>query len=234
MPDVNPEATEIELHGVEDSTEFSDSEQIPVDHVNFEFEQANRFRGVQREITIFNDSQCYQKVKLKHQRKYKFRLDLSYLDPRPFRNRKLAWPWLVASVAMWLLAVVFAAAGWLDTSSINLMGSFVGIVITAIMTLLAFFHLSRDTVYFRSQFGKIRLLELENRRPDRASFSAAINKIVTHIKKSKAAKAPHQGKLLTAELKELRRLKGENIVPEESYEKAKQLIFRHEAFKSAE
>ena len=42
-----------------------------------------------------------------------------------------------------------------------------------------------------------------------------------------------QSKFLAAELKELRRLKDEAIVPEESYEKAKKLIFKHEAFKAA-
>lgn len=235
MPNVNPDPDEIDLHGVEDdTTQFSDIEQIAVDHVNFEFEQVHKFRGVQREITIFNDSQCYQKIKLKHRRKYKFRLDLSYLDPRPFRNRNIAWNWLYGSLAMWALAIVFVVAGWFDTASINLMGLFTAIVVTAIMTLLAFFYLSYDTVYFRSQYGKIRLLELENGRPDQQTFTAAVNRIVVHINKSKTAKGLDQSKFLAAELKELRRLKDETIVPDESYEKAKKLIFRHEAFKSAE
>lgn len=235
MPDNLPESTEIDLHGVEDdTTQFSDSEKIPVDHVDFEFAQAHKFRGVLREITIFNGNQCYQKIKLKHRRKYKFRLDLGYLDPRPFRNRNIAWNWLYGSLALWVLAIVYVVAGWLDTSSINLMGLFIVIVVVAIMTLLAFFYLSYDTVYFRSQYGKIRLLELENGRPDPKTFTAAINRIVVHINKSKSAKGLDQSKFLAAELKELRRLKEEAIVPEESYQKAKQLIFRHEAFKSAE
>ena len=235
MAEGNPESTEIELHGVEDeTTQFSDSEHVPVDHVNFEFEQSHTFRGVLREITIFNDNQCYQKIKLKHRRKYKFRLDLGYLDPRPFRNRNIAWNWLYGSLAMWLLAIVFVVAGWFDTSSIQLMGLFAGITLIAVITMMAFFYLSYDTVYFRSQYGKIRLLELENKQPNQKSFTTAVNKIVIHINKSKSAKGLSPGKLLAAELKELRRLRDEAIVPRESYEKAKKLIFKHEAFKSAE
>ena len=189
---------------------------------------------MRREITIFNDNQCYQKIKLKHRRKYKFRLDLGYLDPRPFRNRNIAWTWLYGSLAMWLLAIVFVVAGWFDTSSINLMGLFVVIIVVAIMSLLAFFYLSYDTVYFRSQHGKIRLLELENKQPDQKTFTSAVNKIVVHINKSKSAKGLDSSKFLAAELKELRRLKDESIIPGESYEKAKSLIFKHQAFKSAE
>ena len=44
----------------------------------------------------------------------------------------------------------------------------------------------------------------------------------------------NQSQLLAAELKELRRLKDESIVPEGSYKKAKQLIFKHEAFRSVD
>jgi hypothetical protein len=96
------------------------------------------------------------------------------------------------------------------------------------------FYLSHDTVYFRSQFGKIKLFELANNNPDKDSFHSFVNQIVVHINKSKAAKEMNQSQLLASELKELRRLKDENIVPYDSYEKAKVLIFKHEAFKAAE
>jgi hypothetical protein len=35
MPQVNIESDEIDLKPVEDITEFSDTEQVPVEHVNF-------------------------------------------------------------------------------------------------------------------------------------------------------------------------------------------------------
>ena len=114
-----------------------------------------------------------------------------------------------------------------------MMGVFVVINVVALIALLAFFYLSHDKVYFRSQYGKIRLLELENKRPNQQAFTDFINKIVVQINKSKTAKGFDQSKFLAAELKELRRLKDETIVPEESYEKAKKLIFKHEAFKAA-
>jgi len=232
---IDVETAEIDLQPLDDEiTQFSDNEEIPVEYVNFEFEQSHKLQGMLRQLSVFNDSQCYQSIKNKHRRKYKFRIDLSYLDPRPFRLRNIAWNWLYASLALWVFAAVFVFAGWFDHSSVTSLGIFTGIIVIALLTLLAFFYLSHDTVYFRSQFGKIRLFELANNNPDRELFHDFVNRIVVQINKSKAAKNMNQSQLLAAELKELRRLKDENIVPEDSYEQAKLQIFKHEAFKAAE
>ena len=232
---IDVEAAEIDLQPVgEEITQFSDTEEVPVEHINFEFEQSHKLQGMLRELSVFNDSHCYQSIKNKHRRKYKFRLDLAYLDPRPFRLRNIVWNWLYASLALWVLAGAFVFTGWFNHSSVTSLGILAGIITIALLTLLTFFYLSHDTVYFRSQFGKIRLFELANNNPDKDSFREFVNRIVVQINKSKAAKNMNQSQLLAAELKELRRLKDENIVPEESYEKAKQQIFKHEAFKAVE
>ena len=231
MPEANIKSNEIDLQPVEiESTQFSDDEKIVVEHVNFELEQSHKLRGMYRKLTIFNDVHCYQAIKIKHRRKYKFRLNLAHLDPRPFHLRHIVWKWLYASLALWCCAAIIVIAGWFDSSSVMSMGIFAGVIVGALLTLLIFFYLSHDTVYFRSQFGKIRLFELANNNPDKDEFREFINKIVVQINKSKAAKGMNQSQLLAAELKELRRLKDECIVPEESYEKAKRLIFKHEAF----
>ena len=229
------EPDEIDLKPVDDEiTQFSDDEKIPVEHVNFEFEQSNALQGMYRQFSVFNDTQCYQKVKHKHRRKYKFRVDLAYLDPRPFRIRNIVWKWLYASLALWVTDAILLFAGFFDRTSVIFLGSVTAITVAAMITLLAFFYLSNDTVYFRSRFGKVRLLELANNNPDKESFRNFINKIVVKINKSKSAKGMNQSQMLASELKELRRLKDETIVPEEAYERAKRRIFRHEAFKSAE
>ncbi len=234
MSEVNIESAEIDLQPVEDITDFSDNEQIPVEHINFEFEQANKSRGIYRKITIFNDTHCYQSIKNKHQRKYRYRINLAYLDPRPFRKRTIAWKWLFASFALFVLDVVLVLTGWVNSSSINSLGLFIGVLVVATMTLLAFFHYSQDKVFFRTQHGRVAVIELINKSPDLEQFRNFINKFVMQIKKSKTAKQYTPNKFLSRELQELRRLKDETVVAEEDYEKAKRLIFKHEAFKSAE
>lgn len=235
MTEVNIESDEIDIESVEDdTTNFSDNEKIPVEHINFEFVQRNKLHGLYRKITIFNDTHCYQSVKNKHQRKYKYRIDIAYLDPRPFRNRVKEWKWLYASIAFLLLDVTLYFAGWFDTSSVSFLGLFLGVLVVSVMSLLAFFYYSRDRVFFRSQYGKIKLIELINKNPDNDSFRSFVNKFVMQIKKSKTAKNMNQTKLLARELQELRRLKDETVIPLDSYEKAKKLIFKHEAFSATE
>jgi hypothetical protein len=234
LPQANIEVDEIDLKPIEDITAFSDNEKVSVEHTNFEFKQSHKLRGMLRHLTVFNDTQCYQKIKHKHRRKYKFRINLAYLDPRPYRIRHIVWKWLFASVVLWVLD-----AGLLITDKLVELGPpiFFGIItittVAALLTLLAFFYLSHDTVYFRSKFGKIRLLELENNNPDKKSFRVFVNKIVVQINKSKTSMGMNQSQLLAAELKELRRLKDEAIVPTKTYEKVKTRILKHGGFKSA-
>ncbi len=232
MTEVNIESDEIDLQPIEDdtTTNFSDNEKIPVEHINFEFEQTNKLHGLYRQLTIFNDTHCYQSVKNKHQRKYKYRIDLAYLEPRPFRSRTVVWKWLYACVALLGLDTALFFAGWLDTSSVNFLGLFTAITVVAVMCLLAFFYYSRDKVYFRTKYGRIRLVELSNKNPDSEAFRSFVTKFVMQIKKSQTAKDFNQTKFLARELQELRRLKDEAVIPEESYEKAKRLIFKHKAF----
>ena len=235
MSQFNIESAEIDLQPVEEHvTEFSDSESIAVEHINFEFEQSSKLHGTDSKLTIFNDTYCYQSIKNKHRRKYKFRLDLAYLDPRPFRVRNIAWKWLNASLALWGMAAIIVFAEWFDSSSVTSLGLFSGIIIVALFTLLLFFYRSENKVYFRSQYGKARLLEMIYSNPNKAQFLGFIKKFVAQIKASKTAKNMDQSKLLAAELKELRRLKDEVVVSEGAYEKAKRLIFKHKAFKAAD
>ncbi len=235
MTEVNIESDEIDLEPLEDDTTiFSDNENIPVEHINFELEQRSKLHGLYRKITIFNDTHCYQSIKNKHQRKYKYRIDIAYLDPRPFRSRVKEWKWLYASAVFLILDLALYVAGWLDTSSVNSLGLFLGGLVISVMSLLAFFYNSRDRVFFRSQYGKIKLIELINKNPDGDSFRSFISKFIMQVKKAKTAKNMNQTRLLARELQELRRLKDETVIPVNSYEKAKKLIFKHEAFNATE
>ncbi|MCP4472575.1 MAG: DUF3810 family protein [Gammaproteobacteria bacterium] len=234
MTKINIESAEIDLQPVDDdSTLFSDNEKIPIEHVNFEFEQVSKLRGIYRQLTVFNDTHCYQSIKNKHQRKYKYRLNLAYLDPRPFRSRHVAWRWLYASLALWGVDAALIFSGSLDSASVIVLGTLICSTAVALMTLMAFFYLTHDTVYFRSQFGKIRLMDLINNSPDNDSFRAFTNKLVMQINKSKTDSNNDNSQLLASELQQLRRLKDETVIDEDAYESAKRLIFKHDAFKAA-
>jgi len=232
QPDIDSDQIEMESF-VDDITDITDGEQVSVEHVNFEIVQNSKMHGIYRKVTVFNDYFCDQIVQTKHHRKYKYRIDLAYLDPRPFRSRLRVWRWLYIALGMLGLDAILLLAGVIDTSSINFLGLFVGLLVVSTMSLLAFFYYSRDRVFFRTQYGKIRLVELINNNPDRKRFRTFVNNFVMQINKTKTARGFNQAKYLARELKELRRLTEEAVIPVKSYEKAKQLIFKHKAFTNA-
>ncbi len=236
MTEANTKSNEIDLQPIEDehTTNFLDDGQIQIEHVNFEFAQVSQLQGISRKLMVFNDTHCYQTIKDKHQRKYKYRIHLACLDTRLFRVRTVKWNWLYASLALWLLDTLLVYMALTKTPSMIFLGLSVATTTTALLTLLAFFYYFRDTVIFRSQYGKVKLLEVINKNPDRDSFRSFISTFVAQINKSKADTGFNQNQFLVRELQELRRLKDETVISEASYEKAKRLIFKHEAFNAAE
>ena len=230
MNKANAENIEIDLVAIEDTTNFSDDEHIAVEKVNFEFDQSNELHGLYRKITVFNDTHCYITIKNKHQRKHKYRVDIAYLEAKPYRQRRVAWKWLYACLSLLVLLAVLYFGGQLDTSSIASLGLAVGIVSVAIMTLIAFFYYTTDRVYFRSQFGKIRLIEFINNNPNKTLFRKFIGNLARQIKAARAAKGHNASQALARELRELRRLNKEKVVPSATYDRAKQRILKHPAF----
>ena len=234
MPEARIDTDEINIESFEDDfTSFSDDEHVEVRRVNFELEQISKLHGMYRKITVFNDTQCYQSIQNKHKRKYKYRVDMVFLDPRPFRARIRPWGWLYLAIILFVIDALMFIGGIVETSATEIMVLFVGLLVGGAMSVIVFFYLTRDRVFFRTQYGKIRLVELINKNPDNASFSQFVSAFVKQINEAKESRGYSQAKSLARELKELRRLKDESVVPVLSYEKAKKLIFRHKAFKSA-
>jgi len=225
---------EIQLESfVDDISDITDIRKLPIEPVNFEFVQTSKMHGSYRKLTVFSDFYCHQLINTKHRRPIEYRIDLTYLEPRPFRSRRRAWRWLYAGLGMLGIDLVLLVGGFVDTSSINFLGLFLVLLVGGIMSLLAFFYYSRDRVYFRTRYGKIKLVELTNNSPNRRQFRAFLSQFVNQINKTQTARGFNEAKALARELKELRRLKETAVIPEKSYEKAKQLIFKHEAFTQA-
>jgi len=227
------EHIEIELESFDETTLFSDQEKVAINYINFEFEQSNKIRGAYRKITIFNDHQCYQSIKNKHQRKYRYRVDLSFLDPHPIRERKLAWNWLCGSIGLSLLSAFMVYQGWFSdsvTPSAFYEVALVGVISAMLISLLLCVHNSYDKIIFKSQHGRVKFIEILNRYPDKVSFRKFIMKFILQVKDVKSRKEFSQSKFLTRELQEIRRLKNEDVISEIEYESAKKAIFNHKSY----
>ena len=231
MSQAQSQEDQIDLESFDDDvSDITDIGKLPIKPVNFELVQSSKMHGNYRKFTVFKDFYCHQLINIKHRKPFEYSIDLTYLDPRPFRSRTRAWRWLIGALVLLGVDAVLLLAGFVDTSSINFLGLFLGLLVVGIMSLLAFFYYSRDRVYFRTRYGRIKLVEFANNSPNRKLFREFLRQFVGQINKTQTTRAFSQSKTLARELKELRRLKDAAIIPERSYEKAKQVIFKHKAF----
>ncbi len=224
---------EIELETTAETTWFSDEEKVKIKKINLEFEQSNKLTGIYRKITVFNDNHCYQTIKNKRKGKYRYRVDLSFLDPRPYRCRKIAWSWLFTSVSLALIGSTMVYLGWFakTVTPTTYYAVSVAVVISAmIMSLLLFISNSYDKVIFKSQYGRVKYIEILNKYPNKKACRKFLSSFVRQVKNEKARRNYSIAKFLARELQELRRLKNEDVITEKEYQSGKKAIFKHKSY----
>lgn len=225
---------EIDLKSPDDTTLFDDEEEVKIEFVNFEFSQSSKLRGTALELTVFNDTHCHHKISQKGKRKHKYRINIAYLDPRPFRRRVIAKNWAYATGAGLVVTLLSAFGGLLEFGSPIHISTTSFLFLVTVFLLLMTLHQSKNRVVFRSAVGKVKLLELFNHNPDKSAFRQFVDQFSAQIKTAQQARDLPLSSLLARELQELRRLKDERVIPAAAYERAKKTLFKHEAFKSSE
>jgi hypothetical protein len=224
---------EIELETSAETTWFSDDEKIKIEKINLEFAQSSKLSGIYRKVTVFNDHHCYQTVKNKGKRKYRYRVDLSFLDPRPYRRRNIAWPWFFTSVGLALIGSAMVYLSWFAQTIIptTYYGVALAVVVAAmIMSLLLFVNNSYDRVVFKSQYGRVKYIEILNKYPSKKACRKFLSRFVKQVKNEKAKRNYSIAKFLARELQELRRLKNEEVITEKEYQSGKKAIFKHKSY----
>ncbi len=224
---------EINLESTVDTTWFSDDEKVEIERINFEFEQSNKITGIYRKITVFNDHHCYQTIKNKRKGKYRYRVDLSFLDPRPYRRRNIAWSWFFASVSLALIGSAMVYLGWFTKplAPTTYYSVSVAVVIAAMMmSLLLFISNSYDRVIFKSQYGRVKYIEILNKYPNKKTCRKFLSNFVKQVKNEKAKRNYSIAKFLARELQELRRLKNEEVITDKEYQSGKKAIFKHKSY----
>ncbi len=224
---------EIELETSAETTWFSDDEEVKIEKINLEFEQSSKLRDIYRKVTIFNNHHCYQTIKNERKGKYKYRVDLSFLDPRPFRRRRIAWRWLITSVALVLISAVMIYLGWVaktTTPTLNYGISAAVVFVAMLISLRLFINNTHDKIIFKSQYGRVKYIEVLNKYPDKKSFRKFLGSFANQVKNEKAKRNYSIAKFLARELQELRRLKNEEVITEKEYQSGKKAIFKHKSY----
>ena len=224
---------EIELETSAETTWFSDDEKVKIKKINLEFEQSSKLSGIYRKVTVFNDHHCYQTIKNKGKGKYRYRVDLSFLDPRPYRRRNIAWPWFFTSVGLAVIGSAMVYLGWFAktvTPTTYYSVSVVVVIAAMIMTILLFVSNSYDRVVFKSQYGRVKYIEILNKYPSKKACRKFLSRFVKQVKNEKAKRNYSIAKFLARELQELRRLKNEEVITESEYQSGKNAIFKHKSY----
>jgi len=182
-------------------------------------EQANWMRRCQAEFTLFNDHSLSVDMQGILQKPRNYTIDIGILDPQPRRALKICWvcflSFFVLCGAAWFFAFISLAQKAALMSMI--LGACAGI------SLVLAIYRSHDRVVFYSQSGRVPLVVLFNRLPNRATLGSFSDALVQQIK---CAKNRYLGRIeaLNAELKVHRQLMEDGVISNKRYGIVKQRI----------
>jgi hypothetical protein len=182
-------------------------------------EQANGMRQCRSEFTLFNNHRLSVKTQGFMQNVRDYTVDIGILDPQPKRSLKVCWSHL-------LIFAGLGGAAWLCSTasfaSKSMLLSMILSVCAAVSLILAIYR-SHDRLVFYSQYGRVPLVVLFNRLPDRVTLDAFTDALVQNIKNAKTH-SRETNETLSEELKEHRRLMEEGVISKKRYDIAKRRI----------
>lgn len=187
--------------------------------------QYNRIRFCECTFELFNQHFLAIKINDVFRQAREYDLHIGILDPEPIRSLRVSWRHLAAFS---VLAVAAGLAGF--TNLLPNSGIWPAMLVAcAGLFLILCVYRSHDRLVFYSQTGRIPLVTMFNRNPDRKTFSRFISIFTEHIREASANLNLLSGnERLNAELREHRRLMEENIISMKRYDIAKSRILdRH-------
>ena len=203
------------------SSGLDDDAHLKPEHVNIVFVQEQKFKGVKRTY--------YTQKSFSHKDNTRHRVNLNYVNIKPERECKVAWSWLSTAFATIVWSMLLFYVGLFTqykADYIVIVGVLLGTF--SMISMLIFYYRTHDKLIFCSHVGKIPLFEVSNHKPGNKEFDAFMETLRQHIKVAQDKLSMHQR--LVGELKDLRRIRDEGRISNESYESARNTIFRHEAF----
>jgi hypothetical protein len=182
-------------------------------------EQVNRMRRCRSQFTLYNNHRLTVRKQSLSRNPRDYDVDLGILDPHPRRQIRIAWHYVLG------FAVLSASAAFLTffsatTNSVLL--SFAASASAALSLVLAL-YCSHDRLVFYSQHGRVPLVVLFNRLPDRATLDAFTDALVNEIEGARV-RYPHSSETLSEELKEHRRLRDAGVISSRRYDIVKRRI----------
>lgn len=159
-----------------------------------------------------------------------FYFKLAMLDPTPAHKRKIKFtPLLIGFALLGIAWIIFsqkqAGHPLLDSPYVyTAIVAFVAIGLIFLVYVIKEFH---NVLIFYSQHGRIPIVELLYRVPDRQSFHQFVSELIENIQTTKSNTAYSNTQFLAAELTEHRKLRDEGAISAKEYELAKNNIMKY-------
>jgi hypothetical protein len=212
------------------SSDFDDDSNIQQESINLEYVQDQKFKGIKRNFVIFNEVQLYYSMKsFRKKENVRHRLNLSYVNQKPERVQMVSWRWLSTAFAGLVWSMLLVYVGYftqLKADYIVVVGVLLGAF--SAISMMIFYYRTQDKLVFSSFVGGVPLFEVGNMKAGNQAFEEFMQTLDAHIEKGQNSKTMHQR--LSGELIDLRRIRDEGMIDNETYENARSRIFQHEAY----
>ena len=190
--------------------------------------QQNTLKGTEREFQSYSDTHLLLKVKSK-KKQQDYRVNLAWLSPQPKHNKVIIWKWLYFSLAAAALTGLFIFLAVQEILKLEYSAVAGTVSLTASLILgLIFIYKIQDEFIFTSNFSKIGLFLIENKKPSQEEFDGFFINLQQGIERAKK-NIPVTDRLV-GELKMCRRLRDEGIIDDEAYTTARTAIFKHRQY----
>lgn len=212
---------------------YKEDSEITVKKVNYKYIQKDAIRGSVNSFVLFNDIYLYCLIIKRHKKQPKFRLDLTFFDPRPARSFFIPWKLLIAAVVL-LLVGFFMPAGVEIPYSSSIGLGFLSVSVISILVgigLLIFVYLkSYYRLVFRSYAGRVPLLSLSY-KPAQKNYNQFVSAVQKGIALAHKKNGVTLADRLTGEMQDLRRLKDAGVIKEDIYNKAQMIILKNKHYR---
>lgn len=179
-----------------------------------------------RRLTIFDRSFLGVQTGTPSAPQQQYWLRLAFLDPRP--SRMVSRTWWVVSGALALLSAVLLMLAW--HQGVNPQpGSVIAVaasILATVLSVIIALRRSVDRLVFLTRYGRVPVLELDRRRPDRRSVQRFVAALEQTIRRSAAERPGPRTQRLRDEMREHRRLFEAGVLGQVDFEEAKARILR--------
>jgi hypothetical protein len=194
--------------------------------------QTNTLKGSVRKYQFYASRHLLLNfVEKKNARIKNFRVDLAWLSSEPEHSKVIVWKWLYFAIAAGSLAglcLYLALAQIIELRYCVVAGTIT--LTTTLIFFLIFIYLMRDEYIFKSYYGNAKLFLIENKKPNQSEFDSFFINLQQSI--DSAQSNITTADRLVGELKMCRRLRDEKIIDDETYTRARTIIFKHDQYKS--